>query len=219
MKKKKTIIVAGIVFLAVLFCGAVYFLGVFRSTPVLMSSQVPEKYSLNVTSSNFRQGPNQCGPYAAAMFLNRFKPTDDVPPERFVEELPWKLPGGYTHPRALESLIRKQGIQVQSYDAAALSNEEKIQFLHQQISFGFPVILLTYMYGYQHYITLLGYDAAKEELFVYDPVFTRGDVDMTVDENGELPGNRNISNTQLLSDWSNGGIVGFYSWYLLTTAK
>jgi len=220
MRRKRMFIAAIPILILFIAIGTVYSLGLFRSTPTLTSSEIPKQYMLEVASrSNFRQGLNQCGPYSAAIFLNTFKPTAAIQPTQFVEQLPWKLPGGYTHPRALESLIRKQGVQVQAYNVGALSDEEKIEFLHQQIASGLPVILLTYMYDYQHYITLLGYDAVKEEFFVYDPVFTRGDAGMTVDENGELPGNRNISDTQLLSDWSHGGIAGFYTWYLLTTAK
>ncbi len=220
MKSKKILIGTGIAFVALLIIGSVYFLGLFRHTPKITSSDIPSQFSLRVaTDSNFRQGPNQCGPYAAAIFVNTFKPTADVQPELFVEQLPWKLPGGYTHPRALESLIRKRGLKVQAFDAGSLSDEEKIRFLRQQIASGLPVILLTYMYDYQHYITLLGYDAAQGDFSVYDPVFTRGETRMTVDENGERPGNRNITDAQLLSDWSKGGIAGFYSWYLLSVAQ
>lgn len=220
MQLKKILIPACVVFVALIIAGAVYFLGLFRHTPKMSASDIPSQFFLRVAAnSNFRQGPNQCGPYAAAMFINTFKPTTDVQSERFVEELPWKLPGGYTHPRALESLIRKQGLHVQAFNAGALADEEKISFLRQQISSGLPVILLTYMYDYQHYITLLGYDAAQGEFSVYDPVFTRGETGMTADENGERPGNRNIADGQLLSDWSKGGIAGFYTWYLLSASQ
>ncbi len=136
-----------------------------------------------------------------------------------MKELPWKLPGGYTHPRALESLIQKQGVATQVFDAGSLNDEEKIRFLQQQISAGSPVILLTYMYDYQHYITLLGYDAAQGAFSIYDPVFTRGETGMTVDENGALPGNRTIANDRLLTDWSRGGIAGLYTWYALGIAS
>ena len=220
MKSKKIFIATGIGLVSLLIIGAAYFLGLFRHTPKITLLDIPSQFSLRVAAdSNFRQGPNQCGPYAAAMFVNTFKPTADVQSERFVEELSWRLPGGYTHPRALESLLQKQGIKTQAFTAGALSDEEKIRFLKQTISSGYPVILLTYMYDYQHYITLLGYDSDKKEFSVYDPVFTRGETGMTLDENGQLPGNRNISNDQILSDWSKGGIAGFYTWYLLSVAQ
>ncbi len=221
MKQQRIFIAAGIILIGFIVCGAVYFLGLFRSTPELGSSDIPPQFSLKVASdSNFRQGTNQCGPFAAAMFVHTFKSGADNDPLRAVTELPWKLPGGYTHPRALESLIRSRihGLTVQGYDAGLLNDEQKIRFLQQQISSGSPVILLTYMYDYQHYITLLGYDADQEEFYVYDPVFSRGETGMTLDENGELPGNRNIAHTQLLSDWSKGGVAGFYTWYLLSVS-
>lgn len=220
MKYKKTFITTGLVLVALVFIGAVYFFGLFRTHATVTSTDVPNHFFLRVASgSNFRQGPNQCGPYAAAFFVHAFKPTEDVQPQRFVEELPWKLPGGYTHPRALESLLRKHGLAIEAFNASLLNDEQKIHFLQQKISSGFPVILLTYMYGYQHYITLLGYDDVKGEFAVYDPIFTRGETGMTVDENGGLPGNRNISDTRLLSDWSKGGIAGLYEWYLLSVVQ
>lgn len=219
MKHKKIIIAAGIVSLFLILAGAFYFLGLFRSTPLLESPyDIPIRFSLSVPSaSNFRQGPNQCGPYSAAMLLSAVQ-SAAVHPAQLAKQLPWKLPRGYTHPRALESLIHQQGVQVRSYDAGPLTNEQKIQFLHQQLASGHPVILLTLMYGYQHYITLLGYDTSGEEFFVYDPVFTRGNAGMTLDANGGLPGNRNIGNANLLLDWSHGGIAGFYTWYMLSAS-
>src|SRR3989344_421482 len=214
MKQEALYSTGALILLILLLQGGIFFLGIFRTEPILSKNEIPRQTALPVPAeSNFRQGPNQCGPYAAAIFLRSLE--EEITPEDMVIELPWKLPRGYTHPQALESLIEKQGFETTAYNAGALTNEEKIQFLRQTLAKGSPVILLTYMYGYQHYITLLGYD--EESFAIYDPVFTRGAEGMTIDENGSLSGNRSIRKEELISHWSQGGIAGFYRWYALAT--
>jgi hypothetical protein len=188
-----------------------YAFGLFRmSASVMKAAEIPESVALE-GGPNARQGANQCGPYAAAMALGNTDAAD------MVEALPWTLPGGYTHPRALEKLIARMSAHAIAYDAGSLSDDEKAVFLREKLAAGSPVILLTRMYGYQHYVTLLGYDDSG--FFVYDPVFTRGDEGRTIDENGNAPGNRTMASADLLADWSGGGIAGAYTWYALVVVR
>lgn len=205
-----------ILVIAFILVTAIYLLGLTRSKAVIMHKHIPAAAALQFPSAaNFRQGPNQCGPYSAAAFAHALTGKPALP-EDMVKQLPWKLPRGYTHPKALESLLSKQDVQMEAFNVGSLSDEEKKIFLREQLSMKKPVILLVHMYGYQHYIVLLGYDSSKDIFHVYDPVFTRGETGMTVDENGDSAGNRDIEWQQLLAPWSEGGIAGFYTWYALT---
>lgn len=208
--KRVFIVLIAIVFVCVFFASW-YAFGLFRtSASVARTVEIPTSVALE-GGPNVRQGPNQCGPYAAAMALGNIDAAD------MVKALPWTLPGAYTHPRALEKLIARMSAHAIAYNAGSLPDDEKALFLREKLAAGSPVILLTHMYGYQHYVTLLGYDDSG--FFVYDPVFTRGDEGRTIDENGNAPGNRTIANADLLADWSGGGIVGAYTWYALVVVR
>lgn len=180
-----------------------------------MSREVPSFVTLEFPSTyNFRQGPNECGPYATSAFIEAA--VGKVSIEKILRDWSWRLPGGYTHPRAIESTVRLYGIAPRPLSLRALSDEEKIRFLQEELWQGGPLLLLVKMYGYQHYITLLGYNRNTEIFFVYNSLLRKGEEGMTADDNGMLPGNRNISAEELLAAWSQGGIAGFYTWYALT---
>jgi hypothetical protein len=195
---------------------APYLLGAYRVQAVARVEAIPAQIEIPLPADrNFRQGPNECGPYAIAAFLTAMG--TPVEPKTLVEELPWKLPHGYTHPHALEELLRQHDFVPTGWNVAGLRDADKDGFLLQHLAEGRPVILLVQMYGFQHYVVLLGYDGGN--FLVYDPVFTRGEEGMTKDANGPLPGNRFIPADELLAAWSEGGIGGFYEWYALTGVK
>ena len=101
----------------------------------------------------------------------------------------------------------------QSYSLRSLAKEERIIFLKQQLAEKRPVILLVERHGYEHYVTLFGYD--HDVFFIYDSAHDRGSEGMTKDDNGVLPGNITLSSDTLLAEWAKGGVLGFYTWYAL----
>lgn len=100
-----------------------------------------------------------------------------------------------------------------------LSDENKIDFLREQLSQKKPTIILGGRENYQHYITIFGFDRSKNEFYIYDSLFDKGDKDLTKDSNGDLPGNRTYSSDELLNFWRRGGMYGFYTWYAIITSK
>jgi hypothetical protein len=181
--------------------------------------ELPELVQLNYPSNfNYRQGANECGPYVAGA-VARILLKADVRPKDMVDKLSWKLPGGYTHPWALEKLLKSINISSISYSAGKLGSQDKQRFLIQELANGSPIILLVKMHGYQHYIVLLGFDENTNEFFIYDPVYTRGEEGYTIDENGDHPGNRTISWDALNDRWDEGGVFGFFDWYALVAGK
>ena len=170
------------------------------------------------TNFNYRQNVNECGPYAvgavARVILN-----EDIDSQEMVDRLPWKLPRGYTHPWALEKLLKSMGIATMSYSTKKLSASEKQRFLMQELRNGLPIILLVKMYGYQHYVVLLGFNGNTNEFYIYDPVYTRGEDGYTIDDNDDKPGNTTIYWNDLYARWDEGGVFGLFDWYALVAGQ
>ena len=81
-----------------------------------------------------------------------------------------------------------------------------------------PIIILGERDYYEHYITILGFNNTKNEFYVYDSFFDKGEKDLTIDENNDLPGNRTFTSNELLTFWSNGGMYGLYNWYTIVAS-
>jgi len=66
-------------------------------------------------------------------------------------------------------------------------------------------------------MTIFGFDAAKEEFYVYDSMEEKhADFNgLTIDKNSQLPGNATLSESKLLDFWSKGGMYGLYKWYAI----
>jgi len=92
--------------------------------------------------------------------------------------------------------------------------------LQEQISLRKPVILLGEKDNYQHYVTIFGFDANKNEFYIYDS-FQEGNPlikTLTTDENRDLPGNTTLSSEDLIEFWRGGGMYGLYKWYAIVAS-
>jgi len=189
-----------------------------RVQPNVTSAQnLPVEATLTYsTEHNYRQGYNQCGPYSAAAALRALK--QNIEPATTVADLPWRLPRDYTHPWALESLLESQGANVQAYNISSLHDDEIISFIQSTIYAGQPLIILTNLHGYQHYVTLLGYDDTTNTIDVYDPAHTKLKEGYTTDDNGLRPGNISMAYSELINYWRGGGVLGFYKGYGLVVS-
>lgn len=167
---------------------------------------------------NYRQGRNECGPFSAAAAI-RALGGDDVSSSTIVSHTPWRLRNGYTAPWGVEEVVKRYELSTKDYSVARLSDDKKIAALQTQIAQGNVAILLGEIHGVQHFITVLGYDLPTGTFLVYDPLLDAGDTGMTVDNNGDLPGNNTMSEQELLAFWNAGGIKGFFRGYLLSVER
>lgn len=164
---------------------------------------------------NFRQGINECGPYTAAAALRALGV--DVASSDVVAQTPWRWENGYTIPWGLESVIRAYGKTVHAYTVRTFDDNNKLLAVRDELTAGHPVILLGDKTGFPHYYSVFGY--ADERFFVYDPLHAKGKDGMTVDDNGEAPGNRTLTSDELLEFWDAGGVAGFFRGYMLAVSN
>lgn len=180
------------------------------------TAEIPSSFRLNYPSDqNFRQGLNECGPYTAAAALRMIVDTDTTSQE-VVDAMHWRLPNGYTSPFGMKRVLKSFGAHVDEITTKKLTDEEKLLTLRQELSAEHPVILLGEKDGIKHYYALVGYE--EDDFFVYDPLHDPLDDTLTIDSNGDDPGNRTLSEDELLTFWSTGGLGGLYEYYALVVS-
>lgn len=168
---------------------------------------------------NYRQTINDCGPFNTAAVVRTLK-DKEIDSSKFAEEIGWRLPNDYTLPWGLEKQLEENDIVIEAPDLEKLSNEDKILFLQEQISSNKPIIILGGRDNYQHYISIFGFDSSKNEFYIYDSLLDENpDAEgLTIDKNGNLPGNKTITSIELLDFWKNGGMYWMYEWYAIVTS-
>src|SRR3989344_2821353 len=166
---------------------------------------------------NYRQTVNDCGPFNVAAVV-RALIKEEVSSAEFAKNIEWRLPNKYTLPLGMEKQLKENGITVEIPHINALSDEEKILFLQERLSQGKPIIVLGERDNYEHYITIFGFNGAKNEFYTYDSLFEKGEEGFTTDENDSLPGNRNFTSEVLLNFWRGGGMYGLYNWYAIVAS-
>lgn len=171
----------------------------------------PEQY-------NFRQTINDCGPFNVAAVVRTLS-QQEVSSATFAEEIGWRLPNKYTLPWGMEAQLKDHGIEIEIPNIKKLSDEEKLDYLKEQLSLKHPITLLGQQENYEHYITLLGFDSKKDEFYAYDPLGKKGEEGFVLDENEALPGNRTLKSSELLEFWRGGGMYGVYEWYGIVSKK
>lgn len=202
---------------AVLIGMGVYW-AIKNAPPQFNQNEVKPSASIDYPSEfNFRQTINDCGPFNVAAVV-RTLTQKEVNSVEFATEMEWRLPNKYTLPWGLEKQLRDNGINIQTPNLKSLSDQERIEYLQKELSLGHPIILLGEREKYEHYVTLLGYDQSSEAFYIYDSLMEESEPGMTVDENGEFPGNRNYSDQELLDFWSGSGMYGLYKWYVIVAS-
>lgn len=181
---------------------------------------VKESASIAYSSQyNYRQTQNDCGPFNVAAVVRALK-DQGVDSALFAKEIGWRLPNKYTLPWGLEKQLKMQGISIEKPQFNLLADDEKIAFLQQSISLGKPIIILGEREDYEHYITLLGFNAATDQYYIYDSLQSASpdQPSMTTDDNGPLPGNATLNSSELLDFWRGGGMYGLWEWYGLVAS-
>ncbi|PIQ78169.1 hypothetical protein COV82_01580 [Candidatus Peregrinibacteria bacterium CG11_big_fil_rev_8_21_14_0_20_46_8] len=165
---------------------------------------------------NYRQTPNDCGPFNVAAVVRALK-KEDADSKYFAQEIGWRLPNNYTLPWGLEKQLKKNGISIKTPNLKNLSDQEKIHFLRKELSQGNSAILLIQKDEFLHYLTILGFDSAANEFYAYDSLHEKNTANpsLTRDDNAELTGNVTINSEEILTLWGGGGVLIFYRWYAI----
>lgn len=191
-----------------------------NTTPVIDKSQIKSIALIEYPAEyNYRQTINDCGPFNTAAIVRALKKTK-VDSKSFAEEIKWRLPNKYTLPWGIEKQLEENGIVMETPDVETLTNEDKIFFLQEQISLGKPIVILGGRDNYQHYVSIFGFDSSKNEFYIYDSLLDKNlEVEgLTIDENGDLPGNKTFFSADILEFWNKGGMYGLYRWYAIVAS-
>ena len=195
-----------------------FYFWINTSVPVIDESKISDSSLVEYPSEfNFRQTVNDCGPYNTAA-LTRALTKLPVDSQEFAKNIGYRLPNKYTLPWGMESQLKENGIEVEIPNLGSLSDEERLEFLFEKLSGKKPIIILGERENYEHYVSIFGFDREKYEFYVYDSLFDKGADGLTIDENGELPGNRTFPGKDLLDFWRGGGMYGLYKWYAIVAS-
>jgi hypothetical protein len=206
------------------FVQFVLLLLVLSGVYLMQGKKAPEVHPETIASSariaypsdfNYRQTINDCGPFNVAAVVRALKPAEEVDSGVFAAEMKWRLPNNYTIPWGLEKQLKDNDVHIAIPYLKSLSDIDKAAYLREQLSLGHPVIILGERDYYEHYITLLGFDTMQDVFYVYDSFYDKGEEGMTIDSNGDTPGNRNYSTGDLLDFWRGGGMYGQFEWYAI----
>ena len=180
--------------LAMIMCfilgGTIYILSPLPIRDAI-SFTTQKKFDVPIYTSFELQGKNQCAAYSTAFVLrNSGQQAKGI---EVYAKIPFKIPiTGYVLPKGIISYLQSQGLKPKIYQGDMSSLKAR---LVQETA---PVIVLV---GnglfWQHYMTLVGFDDDKSELYFVDS--NKGN-----DENAELPGNRTMTNDYFLKWWKNG---------------
>lgn len=179
-----------LLFITIFLAGTIFILAPFPNRDsILFDSQ--KKFSVPINTNFELQGKNQCAAYSTAFVLrNSGKPAKGI---EVYAEIPFKIPiSGYVLPKGIISYLQAQGLKPMIYKGDLSSLKARL------VKGNAPIIVLV---GnglfWQHYMTLVGFDDDKSELYFVDS-------NKENDENAELPGNRTMEKDYFLKWWSNG---------------
>lgn len=197
-----------------------YFTTVLGNKPQVDQTLIKESALIAYPSKyNYRQTKNDCGPYNVAAMVRALK-DQDVDSELFAREIGWRLPNKYTLPWGLENQLKENGIKIEKPNFNLLIDDEKIALIQGYLSLGKPIIILGERDGYEHYITLLGFNTNSDEYYIYDSLqdSSQDEAGMTTDENASFPENKILNSKELLDFWRGGGKYGIWKWHGLVAS-
>lgn len=203
-------------FILIIF--SIYFI-YFFNTPKIYKSNIVDQKKLNYPSEyNYRQTLNNCGPYNTSAIV-RSLTNEEVSSEEFSKNIKWRLSNNYTLPWGLERQLKENNIKIKTPNLRRLDTNERLNYIKEQLSLGNPLIILGEKEGIQHYISIFGFNSKDDKFNIYDPLYNNSSDNLTKDDNLDLPGNTNYNSQELISFWENGGLFGFYKWYIITSSK
>lgn len=170
----------------------------------LKSINLPNRFDVPIKSEFELQGKNQCAAFSTAFVMRNFGL--NAKGSEVYDRIPYKIPiSGYVLPKGIITYIQSQGFRPAIFKGDINSLKTS---LVQESS---PIIVLV---GngvlWQHYITLVGYDSEKKELYFFDSGRDK-------DENAVLPGNRTMTEEYFSKWWNNG--LPFFNHVYITVEK
>ena len=168
----------------------IYILSPFPNSDSI-SSATQKKFDVPIYTDFELQGKNQCAAYSTAFVLrNSGKQAKGI---EVYAKIPFKIPiSGYVLPKGVISYLQSQGLKPMIYKGSLSSLKARLVQGRSPI-----IVLVGNGLFWQHYMTLVGFDDDKSELYFVD-------TNKVNDENAELPGNRTMTNDYFLKWWSNG---------------
>jgi len=192
MKSTTLVRIKRLILMIVISCliGMSYLLSPF---PITDSNSLGTQHKFNVPiHTDFeQQGKNQCAAYSTAFVLrNSGLQAKGI---EVYAKIPFKIPiSGYVLPKGVLTYLESQGLNPIIYKGNLSSLKARL------VQGAAPVIVLVGNgFFWQHYMTLVGFDDDKGELYFVD-------TNKLKDENLELPGNRTMTTDYFSQWWSNG---------------
>ena len=125
----------GILGALIVFICTIYLVFAFQPTPVVNEGLIASNVMIPYPPEyNFRQSINDCGPFNVAAVVRALK-REPVSSEDFAESMKWRLQNRYTLPWGLEKQLKENGIKIETPMMYKLSDEDKIKYLEQQLSY------------------------------------------------------------------------------------
>lgn len=184
---KPALLILLIFFLSI---GLIFVLSPF---PKIDSSEVelPTKFSAPINGTFELQGRNQCSAFSTAFVLRSFG--QSAKGSEVYTELPYKIPfSGYVLPKGIVTYLESNGYNPKILKGNLSTLKGKL------VEGATPVIVLVGNGLYwQHYMTFVGFDSEKREMYFFDSGREK-------DENDDLPGNRTMTNDYFMKWWNNG---------------
>jgi len=180
---------------------------------ILLTSISPEEAAIDFPKkNNLRQTYNDCALFSTKAVVGIIL-KKEVTINEIRKSIKERMKNNYTLPWGIEKYLKKSGVRIRTIYYSGINETGKIKKLKEKLSKKHPVIILIGLGGYPHYITLLGYNS--DSFFVYDSVLAADPENklFTKDQNGSLPGNRNIKYSELVKLWEKGGMYGLYKNY------
>ncbi len=215
--KNKKLIIIGIILIIVLgiYLWNRYFTTNYNRDNISQTSclNYPTKY-------NYAQDGMTCGPFSVAGTVRAIT-NEEVDSWEFAKSINMKIGKKGTHPIGLKDQLKENDVSIEVPKLKGYSNNERIEFLQERLSQCSAIILLGEPKGvnYEHYLTIVGFDKNKDIFYIYDSLEQKIDETHTLDFNGSLPGNKNMSSKELLEFWEGGGMYGFYEWFAIVGSE
>ena len=186
--KKKWILLA--VLLCFLLGGTIYVLSPFPTSESTIIN-LPNRFEVPMNSEFELQGKNQCAAFSTAFILRNFGLK--AKGSEVYAEIPYKVPiSGYVLPKGVVTYLQSQGLRPAIFKGNIDLLKTKLVQENNPV-----IVLVGNGLFWQHYMTIVGYDNGKTELYFFDSGRDK-------DENDELPGNRTMTEDYFLKWWNNG---------------
>ena len=194
MGSNKGIIKTRWILLAVLFCfllvGLIHVLSPFPASEY-KAINLPEKFDVPINTGFELQGKSQCAAFSTAFVIRNFG--QKAKGSEVYARMHYKIPvSGYVLPKGIITYLETQGFRPAIFKGDINSLKASL------VQGNNPVIVIVGNgFFWQHYMTLVGYNTEKQELYFFDSGRDN-------DENAGIQGNRTMTEEYFLKWWNNG---------------